>query len=211
MGKAFISFGGTTVLLAIGYATVVATSTQGSHWSFTLLLVLLVVAGLGSIVTGIIWSVEWYKNKRKEKITSMGKVGSGQEKQLEPLELIDSFPKDNEAITTEDVKKIFLKFSKPIDRSTERYIQNYFIRTHSGCQWNIGGWIQYSEDDTKLIWHVREKSLQNKNQYGPIDEDYPTFEILIGVSANEEWRVAATDGSKLSKTIIRVKIQKDDT
>ena len=81
MEKAFITFGGTTASLAIGYAIVVATSTQGSHWSFTLLLVLLAITGLGSIVTGIIWFVQWYKNKPKEKITSMGEVGSGQEKQ----------------------------------------------------------------------------------------------------------------------------------
>ena len=31
------------------------------------------------------------------------------------FKLIDSFPRDNESITIDEVKKIFLKFSKPID------------------------------------------------------------------------------------------------
>jgi hypothetical protein len=64
MGKAFITCGGTTVLLAIGYATVVATNPQYSHWSITLLLVLLILTGLGTIASGIIWLIQWYKKKR---------------------------------------------------------------------------------------------------------------------------------------------------
>lgn len=126
----------------------------------------------------------------------------------EPLKLLDSFPKDNEAITTEDVKKIFLKFNKPIDRKTVGYISNYYIRRNSRCQWNICGWIQFSENDTKLIWHVHERLLQNKDEYGPIDIDYPTFEIRIGLPT-EDWKLKATDGSKLPETIIRVKIKTD--
>lgn len=124
------------------------------------------------------------------------------------VELIDSFPKDNDIITTEDVKRIFLKFNKPINRETEGLIGNYFVKSNSYCQWNIGGWIEYSEDDTKLIWHVREGGLQNKDEYGPMDIDYPTFEIRIGhPPANQ--RVTATDGSRLPRTIIKVKIKPD--
>ena len=127
------------------------------------------------------------------------------EKQLEPLELLGSFPKDNIAITTEDVKKIFLKFNKPIDKRTEPYIQNYYIRRPSRCQWNICGWVQYDENDTKLIWHVHEHELLDKERYGATDIDYPTFEIRVGLSG--EHRIMATDGSKLPETIIRVKIK----
>ena len=132
------------------------------------------------------------------------------EESLEPLKLIDSFPKDNEAITTEDIKKIYLKFNKPIDRNTEGYIQNYFIRAHSRCQWNIGGWIQYDEGDTKLIWHVHERTLQNQNQYGPTDIDYPTFEIRIGFPEKDS-RLKATDSSKLPETVIKVKIKPESS
>ena len=49
--------------IAIGYATVVATNPQYSHWSITLLLVLLVLIGLGTIAVGILWLVQWYRKK----------------------------------------------------------------------------------------------------------------------------------------------------
>ena len=58
------------MLLAIGYATVVATNPQSSHWSITLLFILLILAGVGTLTSGIIWLFQWYKNRRKGKIPS---------------------------------------------------------------------------------------------------------------------------------------------
>ena len=48
--------------LLIGYATVVATN-NSLHWSATLLLILFAIAVVGSLITGIVWLVQWYKKK----------------------------------------------------------------------------------------------------------------------------------------------------
>ena len=124
------------------------------------------------------------------------------------LKLIDSFPRDNEPITTDDIKRIFLKFNKPVDKETEGLIGNYYIKPNSWCQWNIGGWIQYAEDDTKLIWHINGDPQSNKDWFGSMGIDYPTFEIRIPHSS-EQPRLRATDGSELARTIIRVRIKND--
>ncbi len=122
------------------------------------------------------------------------------------FQLIESFPTDYQKIVTDDVKKIYLKFNNPVDKSTVSYIGNYYVQKNSFCQWNICGWIQFSEDDTKLIWHVHEKNLSDKNRYGKLDYDYPRFEIHIGREP-DEWRVKDIYGNKLEKTTIRVKIK----
>jgi hypothetical protein len=124
----------------------------------------------------------------------------------EPLKLIDSFPKDNDTITLEDVKNIFLKFNKPIDRETEGLIGNYAVKADTWCQWNIGGWIQHDENDTKLIWHIKGDPQKNKDWFGPMETDYPIFEIRIPNSSQSPG-LRATDGSELPRTIIRVKIR----
>ena len=172
------------------------TSPLWIRWVVTVVFICLTVFGVMILIT-------IFRQTKSPKSLTLSR-----EEQPEPLELIDSFPKDNYVITTEDIKRIFLKFNKPINRETEGYIGNKFVKTNSRCQWNVGGWIQYAEDDTKLIWHIHERSLQNKDQYGPIGEDYPTFEIYIGLPP-EEGRLAATDGSRLPITTIRVKIKPD--
>ena len=129
------------------------------------------------------------------------------------LKLIDSFPKDNESITKEEIKKIFLKFNKPIDRANmnEALISNYYVRRNMICQWNTCGWVEYDEGDTKLIWHVHEHTLQNREEYGPMEPyDYPMFEIRIPQGETQR-RLRAADGSRLPRTVIRVKIKPDTT
>lgn len=130
---------------------------------------------------------------------------------LDQLELLDSFPKDNESITREAVKKIFLRFSKPVDRANrnEALIANYYVRCNTLSQWNTCGWIQYDEGDTKLIWHVREETLGRREEYGPMEPyDYPMFEIHIPHEERQP-RFRAVDGSRLRRTVIRVKIKPD--
>lgn len=125
------------------------------------------------------------------------------------LKLIDSFPKDNESITKGEVNEIFLKFNKPIDRANmnEALISNYYVRCNMVCQWNICGWVEYAEDDTKLIWHVQEDALQDIKQYGPMEPyDYPMFEIRIPQGETQR-RLRAVDGSRLPRTVISVKIK----
>ena len=122
---------------------------------------------------------------------------------IEPLKLLDSFPKDNEVIKTEDVKQIYLKFNKPIDKATVPYIVNYLFRENTEIQWTVGGWIEYAEDDTKLIWHVNEDTLQKK--YATTEGNYHSLEIHVG--STENFRLKATDGSVLPITKLRVKIK----
>lgn len=130
-------------------------------------------------------------------------------KKLKPecgdFQLIDSFPKKDQRISTNDVKKIFLKFNKPIDRKSVLYIGNYYIQENTFAQWNVFGWIQFDEADTKLIWHIHDHVLRNENMHGPLDIDYPRFEIHIGRDP-EEWRLKDVDGNSLPQIILPVKI-----
>lgn len=124
----------------------------------------------------------------------------------EPLKLIDSFPKDNQPIIVDDLKRVFLKFNKPIDRESEGLIGNLYVRANTWCQWNIGGWIEYAENDTKLIWHINGEP-QNNNYFQPKEApDYPVFEIQIPHETKQPG-LRATDGSRLPRTIIRVKVK----
>ena len=121
------------------------------------------------------------------------------------FKLIDSFPTDNQKILTEDVKKIFLQFNNPVDKSTVPYIGNLYVQENTFCQWNICGWIQFSEDDTKLIWHVHEEGLSNEKRYRPLDIDYHRFEIHIGREP-DEWKVKDIYGNVLPQKVIKVYI-----
>ncbi len=122
------------------------------------------------------------------------------------FQLIDSYPKKDQKISTDDIKKIFLKFNKPLDRKSVLYIGNYYIQENTFAQWNVFGWIQFDEDDTKLIWHIHEHVLTNKNMHGPLDIDYPRFEIHIGREP-EEWRLKDIDGNFLPQIILPVTIK----
>ena len=67
------------------------------------------------------------------------------------------------------------------------------------------GWIEYAENDTKLIWHVNENSLSMQNWYGP-NGDYPVFEICVGMNPVDS-KIKSVDGDILSQKIISVKIK----
>lgn len=121
------------------------------------------------------------------------------------FQLIDYYPKKDQKISTADLKKVFLKFNKPVDRSTVLYIANYYIQQNMIAQWNVFGWIEFAEDDTKLIWHIHEHVMNDKDTHGPLDIDYPRFEIHIGREPGE-WRLKDIDGNSLPQIILPVKI-----
>ena len=221
---AWFMWGGEGVLAVAGGAWLAQIAPLGAS---TLEIVLRsVIGGLGGLCVAVIAIFAWnlsrasyrQRNEAYAEITRLeeairkqtGEIDSD-ENELDPLKLIDSFPKDNESITTEDVKKIFLKFNKPIDKQTEMYISNYFIKENSRAQWNIHGFIEYSENDTRLNWHVKDHLLKRQDEYGPMDIDYPTFEIRIGIAREIgmaiDRRIKATDGSSLPVTVISVKIK----
>lgn len=122
------------------------------------------------------------------------------------FKLIDYYPKKDQKISTDGIKKIFLKFNKPVDRETVLYIANYYIQQNTIAQWNVFGWIEFAEDDTKLIWHIHEHVLQDKNMHGPLEIDYPRFEIHVG-SKPEECRLKDIDGNSLPRMILPVTIK----
>lgn len=136
-------------------------------------------------------------------------AGIIKQKVMEPdnsfLKLIDYFPKDSQRIRTEEVKNIFLKFNNPIDRDTQVYIKNYYIQANSICQWNTCGWIEFAEGDTLLKWHVHEQLLSDSYCYGPLEFDYPRFEIQIG-SKDSDWKVKDVHGNEFPYYMIPVKI-----
>ena len=172
-----------------------------AHPTYVMPTILLVVAGVG-------WIQKSKRRTRHELSAAAGTASPVEDGRVEPLRLVESFPEDNQEIAPEDVKRMYLKFSKPVDRESVKYIGNFHVRTNTFCQWDVCGWIQYAEDDTKLIWHVKEPALQNEDNFGAIDIDYHTFEIHLG-RPPEVCRVEAVDGSTLPRTIIRVKMRRD--
>lgn len=109
-----------------------------------------------------------------------------QRKVMEPnnseLKLIDFFPKIGRRIVRNEVNEIFLKYNNPIDRDSQGLIKNYYIQANTNCQWNTCGWIEFAEADTLLKWHINEDMLMRDEYHGPLDIDYPRFEIQIGQS-----------------------------
>jgi hypothetical protein len=210
------------ILGIVGAGIVTSIFAANALWSRVLAGFIGSVAAVLSIVSITYFVHLWItpirqRNEAYAEIVRLQQVIKGQSGETDPdendpnaLKLIDSFPKDNEPITTDEVKKIFLKFNKAIDRDNmnEALISNYYIRRPTICQWNICGWIQYTEGDTKLSWHVHEHELRDKERYGATDLDYPTFEIRIPQTGSMR-RLRATDGSKLPRTVIRVKIKPD--
>jgi hypothetical protein len=117
--------------------------------------------------------------------------------------LVESFPVDGQRITKEELKNIYLKFNHPVDRETVLYITNYYVQDNNFCQWTVCGWIQFAENDTKLIWHIDDKELLDDNKYGPLEIDYQRFEIHLG-RRSTEWRVKDIYGNELPLVAIRV-------
>ena len=123
---------------------------------------------------------------------------------IQELFLVDHYPKLGQKIKTKDVKNIFLRFNNPIDRDSESLIRNYYIQANCVCQWNICGWIEFAEGDRLLKWHVKENKLFNIDSYGPLEFDYPRFEIQIGIKDSR--KIKDIYGNELPYTTIQVKI-----
>jgi len=111
---------------------------------------------------------------------------------------------DGQRITKEELKNIYLKFNHPVDKETVFCIKNLYVQENKFCPWNVCGWIQLAENDTKLIWHIDDKELLDDNLYGPIEIDYQRIEIYIGDPPPEKWRVKDIYGNELPLTVIRV-------
>lgn len=125
------------------------------------------------------------------------------ETECSDFQLIDYYSEKDQKISIDDLKNIFLKFSKPVDRKTIIHIANYYIQQNMIAQWNVFGWIEFAEEDTKLIWYMREHVLNETNIYTPLDIDYPRFEIHIGREP-EEWRFKDTDGNSLPQIVLPI-------
>jgi hypothetical protein len=120
--------------------------------------------------------------------------------------LLESFPRANQKISRVDLKNVFLKFSAPVDRDSAIYIGNYYVQRNLFAQWNISGWIEFSENDTKLIWHVSKDWLAQDEFHVSEVPDYPVFEIHIGRDP-KEWRLRDIDGNFLPYTKIPVLLE----
>lgn len=124
----------------------------------------------------------------------------------EPLVLIDSFPKGNQSIKVTELSDFFLKFNKPVDRESARVIRNHYMRLNSEAQWTTGGWIQYKEDDAKLVWHPHSEEIERiKAEAQKTRTDEHTFEILIGT--NKGNRVKGKDGSVIEPVLMEVVVE----
>jgi len=128
----------------------------------------------------------------------------------EPLVLLDSFPKGNQSIRLTELNNFFLKFNKPVDRESSIVIRNHYMRLNLDVQWTVGGWIQYKEDDAKLIWHPHSAEVERiklEAQKTRVGEH--TFEVLIGT--NKGNRVRGRDGSTIEPTFLEVSVDTSDT
>jgi hypothetical protein len=161
--------------------------------------------GFGLIMLGLFYHYLFHKNIHSN--SNPGPVIPRKIKKVESLILIDSFPKDNDTIRKEQVKDIFFKFNKPIIKQSENYIKIKLIRVNSNIQCNTMGWFQREENNTNLIWHIRNELFNKKGYFDEPEEqkEQPVFEIHLGHDSQES-RIEAEDNSILPHTIIRVKV-----
>lgn len=133
----------------------------------------------------------------ERELTDLGETG---------LELIDSFPKDNEYITVDQVNNIYLKFNKPVDVNSAKYIVTKF-RGKTTIQWDTTDFIEFLDNNTKLVWHPNERLLHKPGRFVVPSEaiDYPVFEIHVGRGSSDS-SLKGEDGSVLPFTVIKVKI-----
>jgi len=83
-----------------------------------------------------------------------------------------------------------------VDRAYEQYISIRLLG-ESGliCQWNTCGWIEYAENDTKVIWHPSESFINDFVKAGE------HFEIRIGFTdLNTSYNLRDTQGNLLEVT-----------
>jgi hypothetical protein len=118
--------------------------------------------------------------------------------------LIGSNPINGETVRVPDLldSGIYLKFNNPVDRAYEQYI-GLLHRDEDGfrCQWNVCGWIEYSENDTKVIWHPNESFINATFKPGE------HFEIDIGFAdLGISYNLRDTQGNLLDVTRLEFSI-----
>jgi hypothetical protein len=114
--------------------------------------------------------------------------------------LIDSNPTNDQTVKLPDLldRGFYLKFNNPVDRAYEQYIGIQLLgEGRFSCQWNICGWVEYAENDTKVIWHPSESFI---NSYFKAGEH---FEIDLGISdLGSSYTLKDTQGNSLVVTRI---------
>lgn len=168
-----------------------------------------IIIGFLLIITGLFYHYLFHRNitNKSNPITKIDSIRKKKLARPETVQLIDSFPKDNATITTNQVKSIYFKFNKPITKQSEKYIHIKLIRVNSRIQCNNTGWFQREENNTKLIWHIHDTLLNKEGYFIEPKEhkDQSVFEIHLG-NETKESRLEADDHSILPHIIIRVKI-----
>ncbi len=137
--------------------------------------------------------------------TEVRKEESAEESQFQ---IIESFPTFGQAITRDELKKIYIKFNHPVDRETAPYIINYYFMQNMIHQWDTSGWIQYEENDKKLSWHMHENLLNQTNLHLPNEFNYHSFEIHVGRGPSSCW-IKDINGNVLEQVIIPVFIKEN--
>ncbi len=115
--------------------------------------------------------------------------------------LSESYPANGQTVRVPDLfnNSIYLKFNNPVDRDTVQLIGDDSETFH--CQLNICGWIEFAENDTKLIWHPDDGYELYYFKPGA------SYKIGIGVSdLGIQYRLKDIYGQELPITYVRFKI-----
>ncbi|BBB68271.1 hypothetical protein UNDYM_4018 [Undibacterium sp. YM2] len=111
--------------------------------------------------------------------------------------LIEYSPDILKQLDIETFSQISIKFSNPVDRTSVSYVGIHLIRSNIFVPWDVGGWVEYAEDDTKIIWHPNLKIIQD--EYKKITRDdahYPLLELHLG-RPGTAWAVTDISGNAL--------------
>jgi hypothetical protein len=112
--------------------------------------------------------------------------------------LVDSNPINGQMVKVEDLldRGIYLKFNNSVDRAYEQYIRIELLgEGRFTCQWNICGWVEYQENDTKVIWHPGEHFINSVIK--------PGAHLEIGIGFNDlgtSYNLRDTQGNLLQIT-----------
>lgn len=145
----------------------------------------------------------WVRNSSTSSLVPAVDVANAGASTHPPLRLVDSFPKEGQPIPKREMKRMYLKFNNPIDRTTGCYIGILQFRQNVFYQWDCHGGIQYAEGNTKLIWHMSDQFFQQEPEHISLDDECYRFELHIG-RGHPDNCVKDIYGGKLPHVVIPV-------
>lgn len=116
------------------------------------------------------------------------------------MSIVSISPDLEQPQSVSNFSQIAIKFSNPVDRESVSYIGCFFPRQSIFVQWNTGGWVEYRDGDTVVIWHADQNMMDHAVSLVKSENiHYQFFEVQIG-RPGTNWFVKDVNGNVLPHT-----------